>query len=411
MRPIDDASASSRALERVRRVHATLAPRTAPPRDDAVVSTSSNAAVALVVVFGGIVLDVHATPTAPGALARGTSAPGVARVSIGGVGMNVATAARASGDGRVDVELVSAVGDDDDGARAAREATARGIVDVARTVRVARNERTARVVGIVDGGGELAACVADVDVVEDGADAAWCASFARDVAASARVVVDANLGRDAIRAVVSTASACGVPVWYEPVSVGKATRILSEDADDDARPLAGMAWCSPNAAELRELANGVRRHWAKGSPMSPCPFNPEFAFDTAGDALDALASDVSTLLAAGCERVALTLGALGAVVSWAPRGDVSRATHAHVPAYPVTPVSLVGAGDAFVGGTVAALARGSDALDAAARGAACASLACERVDAALTNVEEREIARRAAVVRRGVTLLTPAVRQ
>jgi len=395
MRRIDDASASSRALERVRRVHATLAPPTA---------------TAVVVVFGAIVVDVHATPFASDALARGTSAPGVARASIGGVGVNVATAARASGDGCVDVELVSAVGDDDDGARAMREATARGLVDVSRAVRIARGRRTARVVGILDGEGELVACVADVDVVEECVDAAWCASFAGDVDASAVVVVDANLGRDAIRAVASTARDRGVPVWYEPVSVGKATRILSEDADD-ARPLAGTAFCSPNAAELRELANGVRRRWAKGSPMSPCPFNPEFEFDTAGDALNALASDVSTLLAAGCERVALTLGALGAVVSWAPRGDVSRAMHAHVPAYPVTPVSLVGAGDAFVGGTVAALARGSDALDAAARGAACASLACERADAALTNVDEREIARRAAVVRRGVTLLMPAVRQ
>ena len=70
------------------------------------------------------------------------------------------------------------------------------------------------------------------------------------------------------------------------------------------------------------------------------------------------------------------LGAAGVVVSWAPDGDASRAVHAHVPAFPVTPVSLVGAGDAFVGGTVAALARGLAALDAAARGAACASLAC-----------------------------------
>ena len=109
--------------------------------------------------------------------------------------------------------------------------------------------------------------------------------------------------------------------------------------------------------------------------------------------------------------MALTLGAAGVVVSWAPDGDASRAVHAHVPAFPVTPVSLVGAGDAFVGGTVAALARGLDALDAAARGAACASLACERRDAALTNVDEGEISRRAAIVRRGVTRLTPAVRQ
>ena len=41
----------------------------------------------------------------------------------------------------------------------------------------------------------------------------------------------------------------------------------------------------------------------------------------------------------------------------------------------------------------------------------CASLACERRDAALTNVDEGEISRRAAIVRRGVTRLTPAVRQ
>ena len=89
---------------------------------------------------------MFASPRAPRALARGTSAPGVARVDVGGVGMNVAAAARASGDGRVDVALVSAVGDDAtarrrDGRRGARRA------DVARTVRVARGRRTSRVVG------------------------------------------------------------------------------------------------------------------------------------------------------------------------------------------------------------------------------------------------------------------------
>jgi sugar/nucleoside kinase (ribokinase family) len=202
----------------------------------------------------------------------------------------------------------------------------------------------------------------------------------------------------------------GAATWYEPVSVEKATRIV-EGKDGEASPLIGVAWCSPNAAELRELANAVRRNWAKGSPMSPCPFNPEFKFDTARDALDALASDIATLLAAGCERVVLTLGALGVIVSAAPDGDASRAAHAHVPAFAVEKIaSLVGAGDALVGGTIGGLVRGVDYMRAVARGVACASMACEQRGAALLDVDASEIDRRAAIVYDGITYgITPAV--
>ena len=129
---------------------------------------------------------MFASPRAPRALARGTSAPGVARVDVGGVGMNVAAAARASGDGRVDVALVSAVGDDADGATARRRAASEARAGRRENGARGRGRRTSRVVGVLDGDGELAACVADVETVEERADAAWCGSFGDAVDASAK---------------------------------------------------------------------------------------------------------------------------------------------------------------------------------------------------------------------------------
>ena len=220
------------------------------------------------------------------------------------------------------------------------------------------------------------------------------------------VVIDGNLSARGIRA--ARRAAATTATWFEPVSVAKAVRIV--ESGDAGRPMVGVRWCSPNAAELRELANAVRRSWAKGAPMSPCPFNPELEFDAANDALDALASDIATVLAAGCERVVLTLGSLGVIVSSAPDGDASNAEHAHVPAFAVKSVaSLIGAGDALVGGAVGALARGVDEMRAIAIGVACASMACERREAALFDVDAREIDRRAAIVFDGITPIKAAV--
>jgi sugar/nucleoside kinase (ribokinase family) len=364
----------------------------------------------LVVVFGGAVMDVHARAGGNASLARGTSVVGRVGSAPGGVGMNAATACAEAGRATgVDVGLVTAVGNDAAG-RALRESWTRRVAGRGgdRGVRVVRGSRTATVVGVLDGTGELAACVADVECVETGVDAAWCDGFAMDVREASIVVLDANLGREAIATVCDMCSSAGTALWYEPVSVEKSTRILTGNS---ARPMASVNYCSPNAAELRELANGIRRMWAKGSPMSPCPFNPEFEFETASDALNAMASDISTLLAAGVGNVVLTLGPLGVIVSSAPDGDISHATHVHVPAVPTRVVSLVGAGDALVGGTVAALAAGSSLIAAVSRGTACASFACETNRATLDAIDEAALEARATSAYNGVSLLAPAVVQ
>ena len=252
-------SARDVARRRVARVARVLAP-TAPD----------------VVVFGGVVVDVHAR--ARGATARGTSVEGVVDRAVGGVGMNVACACAATSGARV--RLVSAVGRDADGAMAieAWRRRARGRDDGAG-VRARDDARTSVVVAVTDAKGEIVASVADCDVVARDVDEEWCGKFASDAAGARAVVIDGNLSTRGIRAARDAAATTAT--WFEPVSVAKAARIVASGEEGGARPMVGVRWCSPNAAELRELANAVRREWAKGSPMSPCPFNPELEFDAA----------------------------------------------------------------------------------------------------------------------------------
>lgn len=80
------------------------------------------------------------------------------------------------------------------------------------------------------------------------------------------------------------------------------------------------------------------------------------------------------LLAKGCRRVVITLGARGALI--AEEGEICR-----IPAPDVRPVDTVGAGDCFVGWMAAGLARGLPAPEAARQAVAAASLAVTRAGA------------------------------
>ena len=108
-----------------------------------------------VVVVGGCCEDVEGVST--GSLLPGTSSPGRARASFGGVGRNVAHALALLGSR---VALVSAVGDDAAGAALRAHARAAG-VDVSG-VRVVGGAATARFVAVLGPDGDLAASVADM---------------------------------------------------------------------------------------------------------------------------------------------------------------------------------------------------------------------------------------------------------
>ena len=245
---------------------------------------------------------------------------------------------------RMRVHMHSQIGEDLAGRKMVEQLERELRVDV-KDVRIEYGLRTSTVVALlddIDGENELFACVADVADVE--------IPILRRVRGSTQrfVVCDANLSEEALRNVVSSKSERDY-VFFEPTSVTKSMKIASIVDAVDAT--------SPNAKELREMANALRRKLAPGSPPSPCPFNPNLKFASAQDALNVLAGDLQILHSHGVKVVFLTLGELGSIVS-SSCAESGKTRYAHVKAASLSGknASVVGAGDAFVAGAVFKLA-------------------------------------------------------
>jgi ribokinase len=153
---------------------------------------------------------------------------------------------------------------------------------------------------------------------------------------------------ETVRAAAEAGHAAGLTVMLNPAP--------AQPLPDDLLRL--VDWLTPNESEAALLA---------GTP------EPEAA--------------AAALLKRGVGGVIVTLGEAGALV--APAGEPMR----RVPGFKVEAVDTVGAGDAFVGGLAAALARG-EALEAAVRYAhAVAAISVTRVGAqpSLPRAEEVEM--------------------
>ncbi len=275
-----------------------------------------------VVVVGGTNMDVVARTSAP--LVPATSNPGHTRISPGGVGRNIAACLGLLG---ARVRLVSAVGDDAFGDEVLRVTAACGVdVEAVRRVPGATGTYTA----VLDDRGELVAAVADmatVDALELGT---------LDLADAALVVVDGNLAAAQVAGAFAAASAAGVPVAFEPVSVAKAARATELVHD--------LFLVTPNADEAAALTGRPLAKWR---------------------------ASVDDLHARGVEHVWLRQGAEG---SWmCRRGDEP----VHLPPVPATVVDVTGAGDAMLAAWIAAWLRGADPVAAAREGHRAAAATVE----------------------------------
>ncbi|CAI5512470.1 unnamed protein product, partial [Closterium sp. Naga37s-1] len=186
------------------------------------VPCSARAALGAPVVVGGMVLDVQGRAGAERALERGTTTPGQVEFRPGGVARNIGECMAAL---TAPPLLISAVGDDAAADVLLTHWASRGL-STHGIVRAA-GQRTAVVASVFDGGGEVAAGVADVAVLEQGMQEQWIERFTQAIHAAPCLVVDTNLPPSLLAHICQLAAAAGVAVWCDPVSVGKAPRTLA----------------------------------------------------------------------------------------------------------------------------------------------------------------------------------------
>ncbi|KAG8094407.1 hypothetical protein GUJ93_ZPchr0012g19748 [Zizania palustris] len=235
-----EASSNSSALRRMDSVRRHLLPALLPvlyqnPSSAARVEPSP-------VIIGGMVLDIHAKPSMQPQ--PGTTVPGTVKYISGGVARNIAECICKLGTRPF---MISVVGNDVAGDfllkywRSARMCTD-GILQV--------NDITTPIVSnVFDGSGELIAGVASVGAVENFLSPSWINQFRLHISNAPLLMLDANLSPRSLEGACKIACESGVPVFFEPVSVVKSSRIASIAKY--------ITYTSPNEIELVAMANAL----------------------------------------------------------------------------------------------------------------------------------------------------------
>ena len=282
-----------------------------------------------VVCVGGATVD--RTYRAQYALRSGTSNPVASRRSFGGVARNVAESLARLG---AEVDLISAVGDDDNGRALVAHLAGLG-VDVGH-VQVVPGRATAEYVAVLEPTGELAFGLADMAVFEaltpDMLAFAWGA-----IEAGTLVFADCNLPAETLASLMARRRAGSLPTLaVDAVSALKVVRLPAD--------LTGLDLLFLNEDEAFALLRQA-----------------SIAEDAAAD-----------LRARGAASVVLTRGARSVLV--ANEHGVTL-----LPTVPVSAVSdVTGAGDALIAAALQRLAGGQDLLSAVRAGLVAAALTLER---------------------------------
>ncbi|ORZ11350.1 Indigoidine synthase A like protein-domain-containing protein [Lobosporangium transversale] len=338
-------------------------------------------------VIGGAVVDITATAhnTMLDSMLN-SSFPGVTRISLGGVGRNVA-----EGISRLDPSgcvFVSAVGgatihwskkEDSDGPIARLEATDdlfgswliqelghRG--QHKHEIITVPGSRTATYTALHDATGNLLSAVADMDVFELLPSVKVKEAIIKH---NPKVVCfDANLSVECIRTILETCHKCDIKTFFEPTSVAKCIRPLHLSMFDTLLDGA-LRFASPNEYELQEMAASARnlinenQNYAPFRRLSQKPIRkPEGIKNTVypGFLLDAfyVLQFIPTLF--------VKLGAKGVIVFQRQDSQLDRASKEledwstrtiNTRSFPSLKVqdikSVTGAGDSFVASVVTSL--------------------------------------------------------
>lgn len=324
-----------------------------------------------VVVVGGAVVDLIYKASQPQLTATkmiGTSTPcNLVRRSMGGVGRNIAEALHRLG---VSVLLYSVVGDDPNG-----ELVLRGLQQVGLStalLRVVAGQSTATYTALLGSDGELAAAAADMSIFDEAltADAVLSSSPLCGALRDAKVVVlEGNVPAATTEALVrflrklrSGGDADGRSrqplLVYDPISVGKCSRVLSVIRDVDV--------LKPNELEVVELARLVTARSMEASPVD---------VESAAKAL---------VLQGGVRAVACTVGPNGVVLAMRATNSTRSVSVRRFPAAAIPAgmlVKVTGAGDTFLAALVASLLKCCTWEVAVKNGTTAAALALQASEA------------------------------
>lgn len=279
------------------------------------------------VVVGGVNMDIGGVSAAP--LVPADSNPGAVRMSLGGVGRNIAHNMALLG---LDVRLLTAFGDDLYAQRIAASCGELGI-DISRSLQVPGG-RTSTYLFIADEKGEMELALSDMDIYRHITPACLAARTAL-LQNAQLVVVDANIPAEAIAWIADHVTP---PVFADPVSTAKAERL---------RPVLGkLHTLKPNRIEA-ELLSGVA-------------ITDEAGLNRAAD----------KLLETGLRRVFLSLGGDGVLAA-------DHSGRVRLPCLPGNRVNTTGCGDAFMAALAWAYLEGTDLEGTALAGSAAASIAME----------------------------------
>lgn len=282
------------------------------------------------VVIGGVNMDIGGTSNQ--ALRAEDSNPGKVRMSLGGVGRNIAHNMSLLG---VDTRMLTAFGDDLYAQKIAASCGELGI-DISRSLQVPGGA-TSTYLFIADQNGDMAVAVSDMDIYEH-LTPAFLASRAPLLNNAQVVVMDTNIPAESIAWV---AEHINLPIFVDPVSTVKAEKL---------RPILGkLHTLKPNRLEA-ELLSGVT---------------------ITDDASLNKAADI--LLETGLRRVFISLGGDGVFAA-------DHNSRCHLPCLPGKMVNTTGCGDAFMAAIVWAYLEGTDLENTAKAGLAASSIAMESAE-------------------------------
>ena len=281
-----------------------------------------------VAVVGGVNMDIGGRSAAP--LIAADSNPGTVRMSLGGVGRNIAHNLALLG---VDVRLLTAFGDDLYAQKIAASCGELGI-DISQALQIPGGA-TSTYLFLSGPDGDMALAVNDM-AIYDHMTPAWLQSHRALLDNAQVVVLDTNIPAQSVEWLCENVK---VPLFADPVSTVKAEKL---------RPVLGrIHTLKPNRMEA-ELLSGV----AITDDRS-------------------LAQAAQALLDTGVHRVFISLGGDGIYAA-----DRTGAT-LRQPCIPAHMVNATGAGDAFMAALAWAYLEGSDLSQTASLAQAAAAIAIE----------------------------------